>query len=167
MANKYYYLVSSLPYIAFGKTPPLAEDYFTSECQKWLTDKDLRALLNISAKNIKTDTRDRNFAGEWKEFDVSLRRTLAEARAARRVSHEERIHGLAKEVLDETTPLDMEQRFERIRWRFLEEKETDCHFDLTWLMVYYLKLKISQRLTAFNREAGRRVFEEACEVSGG
>lgn len=164
MANKYYYLTSSFPHIAFGKAAPVKREHFLSECQKWLDHRDLAALLNIDSKNIKKDTKDKGFTREWKEFDVGLRRALAESRAARKVSHEERILGVASEILDQANPLDMERHFEKIRWNFLDEKETDYHFDLNWLMVYYLKLQISERLASFEKEKGAAAFEEACEV---
>ena len=167
MANKYYYLISSLPYIAFGKAAPLTKEHFISECRKWLGGDDLKGLLGIDAKNPEAGAGDRGFTREWKEFDARLRKTLAESRASRRLHHEERIHGAAKDILDQSTPLDIEKRFERIRWDFLDEKEADFYFDLSWLMVYYLKLQISGRLAMFRQEEGARAFEAACEVAHG
>ncbi|MBL7068790.1 MAG: DUF2764 family protein [Candidatus Omnitrophica bacterium] len=164
MANKYYYLASSLPFVAFGKPAPITSVHFQEECQKWLTASDLEALRDIDDVNVETDPEDRGFKGEWREFDVSLRKTLSDARSALKVAHEERVRGLARDILDRLTPLEMENRFEEIRWSFLEEKETDYHFDLYWLMVYYLKLKICQRLQMFKIEEGKQAFEEICEV---
>jgi len=164
MANKYYYLASSLPFVAFGRPAPITTEDFEAECQKWLTPSDLEALRDIDDVNAKTDPEDRGFKREWEEFDVSLRKELSDARSALKAAHEERVHGLARDILNRLTPLEMENRFEEIRWNFLEEKGVDYHFDLYWLMVYYLKLKICQRLQMFNIEEGRRTFERSCEV---
>lgn len=165
MANKYYYLVSSLPFIAFDRTPPVTSEYFFRECAKWLTDKDAGALRQATAKNTAAETGGSEFLKEWKQFDVSLKTELSEARAARKTFHPERIHGRAREILDQSTPLDMETRFEKTRWDFLETREVDYHFDLNWLMVYYLKLQITERRAGFDREPARRRFEASCEVS--
>ncbi len=165
MANKYYYLVSSLPFVAFDRTPPVTSEYFFQECAKWLTDKDASALRQATAKNTAADSSGSEFLREWKQFDFSLKTELADARTARKTSHSERMHGRSREILEQPTPLDMETRFEKIRWNFLETKETDYHFDLNWLMVYYLKLQIAERRASFEREPARQRFEASCEVS--
>lgn len=164
MANKYYYLVSSLPFIAFEKRTPVTSEGFLSECRKWLTEEDLKNIGKIKAENLEVGLQDRGFVREWKEFDITLKNALREARTARQLVHEERIHGVAKDILDESTPLDAEKKFEQMRWHFLEEKERDYYFDLNWLMVYYLKIQISERLAEFKKDVGMRVFEEASEV---
>ena len=111
MANKYYYLVSSLPSLAFEKELPVTMEGFLSECSKWLTEEDMDALKRAGAWNLERDPKDRGFLKEWREFDVDLRSGIADARTARKLSHEERIHGSVKDILDQTTPLDMEKRF--------------------------------------------------------
>ena len=164
MANKYYYLTSSLPHISFGNILPITEDAFIKECRKWLADGDLNALLAIKEININKDTGDKNFAKEWVEFDASLRNKLAQARSMRKMHHEERIHGLTKEILGQSNPQEAEEKFEKLRWSFLDEKEKDFHFDLNWLIVYFLKLKILGRLSRFEKEKGTHIFENLCEV---
>lgn len=167
MANKYYYLVASLPYLLFEKKLPIAKERFLDECETHLADKDLALLAGLETKNPEAGPAGTGFVKKWKEFDAGLRAGLAEARSARKLSREERIHGPAKDILDQPTPLDMERRFERIRWEFLDGKETDYHFDLNWLMVYYLKIQILERLALFEEEEGKRIFEALSETAHG
>ena len=157
MANKYYYLISSLPQLTIGKGPAIKKEGFISECEKWLTPSDLKALAGISAQ-------DKGLPGEWKEFDLDLREALAGARAARKGTPEKRTSRIAGDILGQENPLEMEKRFEGIRWSFLDEKEAFYHFDLNWLFIYSLKLEILERLDGFKQDKGEKQFQGLCEV---
>ncbi len=159
MANKYYYLVSSLPYMNFEGTGNISKELFLSECKKWLTDKDFNILLNIDTK--KSECR---IYKEYKDFDMFLREELGTARESRIRAIPKRITRRASHILNMSNPLEMEKGFERARWSFLEELEIDCDFDLNWLILYLLKLKIHERINKFNREEGQHIFDKACEV---
>ncbi len=164
MANKYYYLISSLPYLTFEGDSRPAREYFISECRKWLVPRDLTTLLDADISSIEVKPIDTGLIKEWKEFRMDLRKAISEVRSARKISSERRIPDLVKEVFDQGTPLDMEKTLEKMEWDFLEEKEIDYHFDLNWLIVYSLKIGILERLAEFDKERGRQVFEKACEV---
>ena len=135
MSNAYYYLVASLPHLAFGDAPPISRERFLEECAKWLTPSDLARLSKEALEG-------------WKEFDLGFRGEIKEAREAQ-----------SKNILGETNPLFMEKRFEEARWNFLEDKELGHHFDLEILTIYLLKLRILERLAGFDTEKGKVVFE--------
>ena len=58
----------------------------------------------------------------------------------------------------------MEEALERIRWDFLEGKTAENMFDINWLVLYFLKLQIAERLTTFDKDKGESFFYELCEV---
>jgi hypothetical protein len=165
MANKYYYLVSSLPYLRFAQASPINTKAFLIECEKWLCKKDIGILLKAAISDFVFQPDDLPVIAAWKEFDYSVRTELALARKDRRDNRHDKPGQLAKIILGEKNPLLMEQVFERIRWNFLDSLEAGHFFDLNFLVIYFLKLQILERLAAFNKEKGEKMFEAMCEVN--
>jgi len=56
-------------------------------------------------------------------------------------------------------PLEIEKRLMRAQWDFLEEQEIGHFFDLDFLIIYYLKLQILERMFSFNKEKGQQNLE--------
>lgn len=164
MINQHYYLVASLPHLAFGKQAPISREAFLSECQKWLDSRSLRMVEKLDLNDISPGRRDSDVVREWKEFEFDLRSELAKIRRSRKEGAKEHIPLFLKGIFEEDTPLLMERRFEEKRWEFLEEKEFGLHFDLRALFVYFLKLQILERLSRFDKEKGKAVFDGLCEV---
>jgi len=166
MGNKYYYLVASLPYLSYGAVEFPKREVFFAECEKWFTVDDLALLRTADARNPRRYPAAQNeFLYRWGSFDSALRAALAEARPKHAVSGEKRLSDRMKELFSKETPLAMERHFELIRWSFLDEEERAYHFDLNWLIIYYLKIQILERLTAFNKEKGADMFGKMCEVA--
>ncbi|MEE8359962.1 MAG: DUF2764 family protein [Candidatus Omnitrophota bacterium] len=164
MINKYYYLVASLPYLKLETAVPITREEFLSECAKWLDGKSYQTLASIDAKEPGAKMNDNEVVKSWKAFDRDFRGELAKVRRAKREGARESIPMQLKDIFEEHTPLLMEKRIEEKRWDFLDEKEFGYHFDIYALSLYYLKLQILERLSAFNKERGGKAFEELCEV---
>jgi len=164
MANKYYYFVSTLPCIEFGKPIPVTKEAFLEEASKWLTSKDLSLLKQVDIRDLSQKTTDTDFLKQWKQYDVNLRQQLKQARSIRKNSLDEKPSQEAAEILSEQTPLFAERAFEKRRYDFLENIELDYHFDLNFLVLYFLKLQIVKRLESFSKEEAETVFKECCEV---
>ena len=67
-------------------------------------------------------------------------------------------------LLKEGTPLDAERRLLRWKWDFLDETEHEHHFDLEFLIIYFLKLQILHRLVSFDAELGLHNYQNLCEA---
>ena len=167
MANKYYYLVSSLAYLEFEKLPPITKSEFLNECKKWLGANEFKKLTCISINNIEIHPEDPEVIKDWKAFDRALREDLGEIRKMRKKSVHEKIPSELMGVFDEPTPLLMERKLEKMRWDFIEEKEFGYHFDMNTLILYFLKLQILERLARFDEKKGRARFESLSEVMHG
>lgn len=165
MPNKYYYLVASLAYLEFEKTPPITKSEFLSECKKWLDADDFKKLAGIDISDIEIRPRDLPIIKEWKSFDLALRKGLGEIRETRKKSLHEKIPVRFMDVFEEPTPLLMERKLEKKRWDFIEEKEFGRHFDINALALYFLKIQILERLAVFEEEKGKARFERLSEVT--
>jgi hypothetical protein len=165
MINKYYYLVSSLPYLKFDKASPISRDEFSIECKKWVAEKDMAGLSKASILDCEKRPDDIPIITTWKSLDCNLRAELAFARKNKRDNRNEKPGQSAKTVLEERNPLLMEQAFARIRWNLLDSLEAGNFFDLNFLIIYFLKIQILEKLQAFNKEKGEKMFEAMCEVN--
>jgi hypothetical protein len=164
MHSKYYYLVASLPYLKFAEEPPISSEVFMAECEKWLTPEDLKTLVSADIKRHFTGEADSTVLAEWKKFDARLREELAKIRAARKLSQQVKAPDFLESVTEKETPLLMEEALERIRWDCLEGKSAEYMFDINWLVLYFLKLQIAERLATFDKDKGESFFYELCEV---
>lgn len=163
--SKYYYLPTSLPYLVFERKMPISISQFISECEKWLSKKDMRLIKNLDFNNIEIHPDDLPIIKEWKRFNTHLREELAKARYEKKTHAKEPVLTRLADIFTEKNPLLMEMRYEKIRWDFIEQKEFLYRFDLNWLILYLFKLQILQRLTIFNKEKGIENFERFCEVN--
>ena len=66
----------------------------------------------------------------------------------------------AREAAGASNPAVGEEVLDRARWRYLEEMEIGHIFDMTALIVYYLKLQIAGRRTVMTAEAGSSMYRE-------
>ena len=164
MRGAYYYLVSSLPYLKFGQAPPVPSADFLSECQKWLTPEDMKAIISarVDVKDIKEE--DTDVLRKWKAFDRALREGISAERAGEKPAGD-KMPDVAKQIMDEENALLKEKAFERARWDFLDQMQTRHFFDVDWLALYFLKLQILERLAMFDKDKGEKVFYDACEVT--
>ncbi|RLI99217.1 MAG: hypothetical protein DRP08_07425 [Candidatus Aenigmatarchaeota archaeon] len=164
MYNKYYYLVASLPHLAFGEKSPISREGFSRECRKWLEPVDLEMVLGVDIGEPAIQDTDRPIVRTWKEFDMRFRALLAEYRGSGPHALKRAMPELIKLVFDETDPLRRERRIEKIRWKFLEGEEYKHPFDAAWLVLYCLKLQILERVSRFDHDVGLKKFTELCEV---
>ncbi|MFH0732809.1 MAG: DUF2764 family protein [Candidatus Omnitrophota bacterium] len=158
MSDKYYYLVASLPYLEFGKKAPIGKEEFLAECGKWLSEKELGLLEASNAHSPEP----RAFLACWREFDNGLREALG---WFRKNTHGKTIPQILNGVFKQDNPLEKEIAFERIRWQFLEDEEATHHFDITKIIIYFLKLRILLRLDTFNKEKGKAALKELCAIN--
>jgi len=163
--KSYYYLVASLPHLEFEDAPPIKKEVFKEECRKWLSLRDLETLCSAKISESEKDTSDTKVLSDWKTFDSELRRLLSEERAGNKITTLSSISSALDEALSDGTPLQKEIKYEKIRWDFLDAEGKQHFFDINWLSVYFLKLQILDRLSAFDKDKGEKVFYNLCEVN--
>jgi len=150
--DKYYYIVSQLPMLFFDKETFMTIEYFLQESAKWLSSKDYEVLSQVNINDISLKKMGPKVWLQYSEFEYEFRNDLALWRKSLRVGQEYK-------------PNSFERRLLKRRWDFIEALEQDHHFDLEFIILYYLKLQILQRLFQFNKEKGMITFQDISRVT--
>ncbi len=157
--DKYYYLVAQLPALHFNREAPITVERFFEEAAKWLSPKDLAALREARLDLDKGPSEERGVLRRYREFHRRFRRELGEWRQALREGYETRPETFSPSLVKEGNPLEIERKLLARQWEAVEEEEMEHHFDLDFLILYYLKLQILERLAAFDAKKGKERFE--------
>lgn len=150
------YLVSSLPSLSFGQTPPMSLESFESEAKEQLTSAEFDALCKLDLKNLgETDSSNLK---QFRELIMQLNADILEVRNAK-VSHRAAdIHTLSK-VVFEQNPLEREMSIMKWQWEQLTNIDFGETFSFTVVLVYKLKLRILHRINSFNADKGMEILE--------
>jgi len=162
--DKYYYFASELPLLKFTQATYIKRDYFLQEAGKWLSSKDFMVLSGADINDVSLKNHSFSVLIEYKIFERGLRDELRLWREALRTNRECAISPDLRKALTQGNPLDIEKNLLQLRWNFIEEKEEGHYFDLEFLILYFLKVQIIERLFTFNKEKGMAKFEKLCEV---
>ena len=162
--DKYYYLVSQLPALEFGDDSSGKRDYFLEQAREWMDLKDFMTISAIDINDLSLEESDLEIEGNYKRFEIKLRKELAQWRKSVKIGHEEHRWMFPMSLVKEGTPLDVEKKLMQFRWNFINESEKEHFFDLEYLIFYFLKIQILERLGIFDKEKGKEIFNKTCEV---
>ncbi len=162
--KSYYYFVSQLPFLKIDEKPYISSGAFLEEAKKWLSEADFIILSESSINDFNTRGDDTKLLRDYKNFDKVLRNELALIRGALEKKDQYRRSGIMLSEILEGNPLEVEKNLAAFRWRFIEEKEKEHYFDLEFLILYFLKLQITERLFSFDKGEGQANFDNLCKV---
>lgn len=168
----YYYLISSLPMLFFGARLPFSFAVFLDKCRDFVSQRDMDILKDVSLRNDGIKGEEFYLLRSWKEFDADLRNELVKIRAHRKhigsskYLRQERYVpvdtvSLAVAVSRNPSILDSEKSLDQTRWNFLEELSCGHYFDLEFLLVYGLQLRILEKWERINTADKRELLEHA------
>jgi hypothetical protein len=163
--DKYYYIISLLPTLAFDKQPDIGVDYFMTEAEKWTSGRDFRLLASLDLGDVEVHPSDPKSLKEIKAAELAIRSDLVSWRREKRAGREHKPTAFSVSLVKEGNPLLIEKNLLKLRWDLLSEKELDHHFDLDVLIFYRLKLQILQRLAQFDKEKGLEKYKSMYKVS--
>jgi len=163
--DKYYYFVSQLPLLAFGQKTEWDRSRFLEEAGKWVSGMDMAALLKTNIDNFITSKETNKYLRGYQEFEKNLREELAKVRKTTATTGHKELSILNAFNWDRT-PLEIEKNLLFLRWQFIEEQEQQHHFDIGFLIYYFLKLHILEVLSSFDKDKGAAIFDSLCEVKG-
>ena len=176
MSNSYYYLIASLPYLSFNKPQAISISEFTSRCSSYLNKNDFEVTQSIISGDPNRAARSLKTVSEWLSLDMELRVELAGLRAADLGRSEAEdgekgvktlISDLVMEIFSAASPLAADEMLESARWRRLESLELGQYFNLEWVALYCLKLKIMERRRGFVMEIGMDRVANILETAKG
>ncbi len=162
--DNYYYLVSQLPSLVFDSPSSYTERDFLEESEKWLGPGEMRTLSGIRLDGESFPRRCPGLAKSYRVFEQTFRGELASYRQTVRTGGDFTPSAFPPSLLS-GTPLEVEKNLLRFRWEWIESIEREHHFDLDFLILYYLKLQIQSRLALYRREEGMSAFQKWVEPS--
>jgi len=163
--DKYFYMVSQLPTLVFDRDNPITTETFLEEAEKWLSKSDLKTLKSIQ---IFWDTSDSKGPAIWKsyiDFEDQFRYEIGLWRQSRREGHEYKPETFQPALVKEGNPLEVEKMLLQKRWDILDAEEAEHHFDLGFLILYFLKLQILDKLSVFDHDMGMEKFKTISKVT--
>lgn len=166
--GQYYYPVAALPLLFFDSPPPLKEEDFLSQVTPWLSAKDAETLFNSDNSNISNC--HNNTLSSWITWNRSLKNELVKLRAQKKNADPDtylregpvywHLADRARECFIQESPLASEIQLLKLKWNYLDELETGHYFDLEYLLIYLLKLKILIKKGLYTQELGSLNFTE-------
>ena len=162
--DKHYYLISQLPMLEFDRQSEMTIGLFTEEAQKWLRHADFIKLMHVYLFDTSHDDPGPGLLKRIKRFEYEFRNDLALWRRARSEGEEYKPESFSPTLLKDGNPLEIEKRLLMYRWDFIDHLEQDHHFDFSFLILYYLKLQILDKLSLFDQERGMDTFREISRV---
>mgnify|MGYP006311978107 CR=1 FL=1 len=163
--DRYYYTIAQLPMLFFDRTPDIDSEMFLEEAEKWLTPRDYAVLSQAGYATMQPIKRGPGVLKRYIEFERSFRTELVQWRRAEREGQEYKPRSFPETLVKEGNPLEIERKMLRYRWDMITELEWDHHFDLDFLVLYYIKLQILERLSLFDKEKGLELFQKISKVS--
>jgi len=170
MGRPYYYFAASLPMIEWeGKLPMTVED-FLSETRRLLTDEDSDLIRRLLQDDDTVETAN-EAARLWVRFNRNFRNEMAWFRAQRAnkdplksvrgtKEDEPSLRDIVRGASKMPDLLEAEKLLDRTCWQFLSDLAAGHYFDLEYVIVYGLKLKILERHQVYHSPEGKAVFND-------
>ena len=164
MSTAYYYLVSSLPMLRLGETPPLDSDEFLHGCAGHLSESGLSELTCVSL--LPRENACCSVERSWRDWETCLRNTLVAERAGRTQGEAERWlrperdvfpgdQVRIEEALAGDDPLARERALDELRWEFLDGLCAGREFQFDVLVAYRVQLLLCEKWAAISEESGQ------------
>lgn len=171
MPSYYIYLISSLPMLHFPTKPPFSFERFIEICGDKISQDDIN-LLKLVREGYVYEGPQATLK-QWRAFDTALRNELAKIRASRKHVDplkylrgqeyyiEPYITHIAMTAYRNPSIIEAERLLDQEKWRRLDELALGHYFDLDFLIVYALKLRILERWERINSADKSLLLKEA------
>jgi hypothetical protein len=163
VAANYYYLVSSLPALGWGRPMPLTRAEFLTRCERELPAREFTALAGLTRAPREQPCCAVEAA--WNAWEIALRNGFVRLRASRldqvpdawlRPEPEffPELERQVMEAFDGTNPREERQELDRLRWQRLATLEIGHYFDFEFLVLYHLKLILLEKWAGLSADQG-------------
>jgi len=174
MGNNYYYFAASLPMISFDSKASFSVEEYLDLCGQFLGEEDLASVKSILLEDIKDIKISSSVVKKHVAFEKSFKNEKANSRA-RRVRRnpvdymqedsfrDYNLEEVFSQVSKRDNLLEAEKELDKIRWQFLDDIVFGHYFDMDYLLVYGLKLKILERYKEIALSRGSEIYKELKE----
>jgi len=151
------YLMSSLPALSYGQTPPISLEEFRDMAKSELSARSFKVLEQVSMQGVDSKARKAKPKSVDKMLS-GLLEDISEIRNSRIEKRQARPALLPGSVL-EANPLDREMQIMQWQWENLDDIVTGKTFTLAEVIVYKLKLQLLFRMNSFSTKRGEGVLD--------
>lgn len=162
--DKFYYFVSSLPFLDFDTSPMTTKEDFLKNVSQWLNRKEFSFLKRAHINDYAPKERLPFLLEEYKKYEYALRRAIVSFRQGRKEKEDIRSQSWIQDALGQLNPLEAEKKLLWLRWERIQALEEGHYFDIEFLIAYFLKLQITERLSFFDKEKGKEKFLEVSSI---
>lgn len=172
MSNQYY-LMAQLPAFSVSDDNkaalPITEEYFTDLCQRFLNEKELNVLKELSLEPKKEGVKTGSvLVDAWNENERQLRYALGQIRALKMkkkfdtssVTIGQDIVQIARTAVGMESPLAAERYLNEYRLSVIEKLRPMDYFCADAVFYYGLKLKLTARMKKFDAEKGMSSYHK-------
>lgn len=174
--GKQYYLVAQLPALEETEARsslPITEKYFRDLCSRFLSEKEMKILDNLSLEPTKEEVKTgSDFLDAWNDKERCLRLALAQLRALKLKKDSDILPGTctadiiqaARTATGMDSPLSAEEFLNEYRLNTLSLLTPIDSFCVDAVYAYGLKLMLLQRMKLFDMEKGKvsyhKIYDE-------
>ncbi len=166
---EYIYFCVSLPFLYYGKEPPLSSQKFLQLASTNLSYADFQKIdgLDFSCTNQRILTS--SFLQDYYRWEIALRNQvmLQRLKTVEQRNAKLRNGGVGSTMLTasleqllQQEPLAIEQGLDLLRWNKLNELCGARLFDMFFIAIYFLKLKVLERAVMWQKELGKEQYEK-------
>lgn len=164
MMDKYYYIISQMPDLRFDSPASVDAGRFLTEAEKWLSQKELHIIGGTRLFDREQTGHVPRVYREYRRFEAALRADIAAWREARVSGGDYKPALFPVTLVTEGNPLEIEKKLLKLRWDFLEEAMFGHHFDMGFLILYFLQLQILGKLAEYEQKTGLEIYRETVSV---
>lgn len=175
MSSSYYYLVASLPSIAYEGKPSMSIPDYLSLCQTQLSSADYDLLFKVLNDNESLLHTNNEMIKRWMGFNHDFRNEIAYFRAKRankdpkdylrgEKANDLQLTEVINQAARASDPLVAEKILVRRLWELLEDLTLGHYFDLEIIIAYGIKLRILDRFQKVASPDGQKIFEDYKKV---
>ena len=110
-------------------------------------------IKSMDINNFTPHKKDHPVLKTYKMFENSVRTDIVLWREAQQKDVDYKPSRFPISLLKENNPLEVEVKLMEMKWNFIDELEREHHFDMGFLILYFLKLQILRRFFTFNKES--------------
>ena len=168
----HWYLISSLPGLRFGETPPIGAEAFRAACVGWLPDDELAAIDAALGNREPSD----GAASAWWNEEVQLRDAVVRVRAKNRggdasaylrpyTGFSATVEKRVTDAFARPDPQEQEMELDRARWMLVEERSVAEPFGFAAALAYAVKVRIAERWADLSEDVGKENVEQLIEAA--
>lgn len=175
MPSYYIYLISSLPMLHFGATPPFSSEEFLKKCEGMISAEDIKLIKQALQGRSYDYAGDNPTMRRFRNFEIALRNELVRIRSSRKHIDPSKylredgepdisINHAAINAYRAQSLFDSEKILDQARWHVLDSLAFGHYFDIDRLIIYAYMLSILEKwagITAASKpQTIQAVFEK-------